>query len=113
MIRGDVKTELRGGLVEQFQKDPTCRVFVGQIDSCAEGIDLFAAHMTVYFSVNWNLAKYQQSVSRVHRIGQTHNCTYLHLVVPGTIDMKIMAALKAKEDLAHRVVDQWQTYFDD
>ena len=111
MIRGDVPTEVRGGLVKQFQEDPACRVFVGQIDACAEGITLNAAAMTVYYSVNWNLAKYQQSLARTHRIGQKLPCTYIHLVVPGTIDTKIMAALKAKEDLARRVVDEWQTYF--
>jgi len=111
MIRGDVPIPERGAIVERFQKDPDCLVFLGQIDACAEGITLNAACMTVYYSVNWNLAKYSQSVSRTHRIGQHHPCTYIHLVVPGTIDTKIMAALKAKEDLAKSVVDNWKSYF--
>ena len=111
MIRGDVPTHVRGTLVKKFQEDPDCRVFIGQIDACAEGITLTASSTILYYSVNWNLAKYQQSLARIHRIGQKLPCTYIHLVVPGTIDTKIMAALKAKEDLARRVVDEWQTYF--
>ena len=113
MIRGDVPTQVRGTLVKQFQEDPDCRVFIGQIDACAEGITLTAASTILYYSVNWNFAKYQQSLARIHRIGQRNACTYIHLVVPGTIDTKIMAALKAKEDLARRVVDEWQTYFNE
>ena len=45
----------------------------------------------------------------IYRIGQTGTCTYIHLVVPGTIDMKIMNALKSKSDLAKSVVDNWRS----
>jgi SNF2 family DNA or RNA helicase len=112
MIRGDVKTEIRGSLVERFQTDDRCRVFLGELDACAEGITLTAADTTVYYSVNFNLAKYQQSLSRTHRTGQRFACTYIHLVVPGTIDTRFMQVLNSKGDLAKMVVDDWQNYFD-
>ena len=108
-IDGSVKSSLRGGIVDQFQTDPACRVFLGELDACAEGLTLTAAQTIVYYSVNWNLAKYQQSADRIHRIGQTGTCTYIHLVVPGTIDTKIMKALAAKSDLAKSVVDNWRS----
>lgn len=108
-IDGSVKARKRGGIVEKFQNDPSCRVFLGELDACAEGLTLTAAQTVVYYSVNWNYAKYQQSADRVHRIGQTGTCTYIHLVVPGTIDQKIMQALKSKGDLAKSVVDNWRS----
>ena len=107
-IMGDVPLKRRGEIVAQFQEDPATRVFVGQIDACAEGITLTAADTVLYYSVNWNLAKYMQSQDRIHRIGQRNACTYLHLVVPGTIDHKIQDALRKKEDLAKTVVDKWR-----
>lgn len=107
-IDGSVKAKERGGIVQRFQNDPACRVFLGELDACAEGLTLTAAQTVVYYSVNWNYAKYQQSADRVHRIGQTGTCTYVHLVTPGTIDQKIMAALKSKADLAKSVVDNWR-----
>ncbi|MBQ8707781.1 MAG: DEAD/DEAH box helicase, partial [Succinivibrionaceae bacterium] len=112
-IDGSVKAKERGGIVKQFQEDPRCRIFLGELDACAEGLTLTAAQTVVYYSVNWNYAKYQQSADRVHRIGQTGTCTYIHLVVPGTIDMKIMGALKTKEDLAKSVVDNWRSILTD
>lgn len=108
-IDGSVKASQRGEIVERFQKNPRCRVFLGEIDACAEGLTLTAAQTIVYYSVNWNYAKYQQSADRIHRIGQTGKCTYLHLIAPGTIDEKIMRALKSKESLARSVVDNWRS----
>lgn len=107
-IDGAVKSADRGAIVHDFQENARCRVFLGELDACAEGLTLTAAQTVVYYSVNWNLAKYQQSADRIHRIGQTGTCTYIHLVVPGTIDMKIMQALKSKSDLAKSVVDNWR-----
>lgn len=112
-IDGSVKASTRGGLVDKFQRDPRCRVFLGEIDACAEGLTLTAAQTIVYYSINWNYAKYDQSISRIHRIGQKGTCTYLHLIVPGTIDAKIMRALKSKEDLAKSVVDNWRSLLTD
>ena len=111
-IWGDVPISKRSAIVEQFQTDPDTRVFVGQIDACAEGITLTASDTVVYFSLTYNLAKYQQSQDRIHRIGQKNHCTYIHLVAPGTIDHQIMGALKRKEDLAKTVVDNWRALFD-
>lgn len=112
-IDGAVKASQRGDIVKRFQTNPRCRVFLGEIDACAEGLTLTAAQTVVYYSINWNYAKYQQSADRIHRIGQTGTCTYLHLIAPGTIDAKIMRALKSKESLAKSVVDNWRSILSD
>lgn len=112
-IDGSVSVEKRGALVEKFQTDPDCRVFIGQIEACAEGITLTAASTMVYYSYTFNSAKYLQSLDRIHRVGQVNRCTYIHLIVPDSIDEHILKALKNKEDLARSVTDNWQKYFGD
>jgi SNF2 family DNA or RNA helicase len=112
-IDGGVKPEARGDIVARFQTDPACRLFLGEIDACAVGITLHAAYDTVYYSINFNYVTYDQSLSRIHRIGQTHKCTYINLICPGTIDEKIIKAVKAKESLAKSVVDNWRTLLGD
>ena len=108
-INGDTPIPKRAALIDQFQNDPRTRVFVGQIDACAEGITLNAATTTVYYSVNWNYAKYQQSQDRTHRIGVGGSCLYIHLTAAWTIDQKVMEALKNKEDISKSVVDNWRS----
>lgn len=111
-IYGDIKKELRGGLVKQFQEDPDTMVFVGQIDTAGTGITLTGADTCVYYSKNYNYATYSQSLSRIHRIGQRNVCTYIDLEVEKTVDEMINKALSKKEDMAKTVVDNWRDYFD-
>ncbi len=111
-IYGAVKKEDRGGIVQQFQSDPSTMVFIGQIDTAGTGITLTAADTCVYYSVNFNYAAYSQSLSRIHRIGQRNRCTYIHLVVEKTVDETIMKSLAQKEDLAKTVVDNWRQFFE-
>lgn len=110
-IYGEIKKELRGDIVQQFQTDPRTMVFIGQIDTAGTGITLTAADTCVYYSVNFNYATYSQSLSRIHRIGQRNCCNYIHLVVENSIDSQVLEALSKKEDLAKTVVDNWQNYF--
>lgn len=110
-IYGDIPKEARGDIVKRFQEDPKTMVFIGQIDTAGTGITLTAADTCVYYSVNFNYATYSQSLSRIHRIGQRNTCTYIHLMVEGTIDEMVLKALNKKEDLAKTVVDTWRDYF--
>ncbi len=110
-IYGEIKKEDRGAIVQQFQTDPKTTVFIGQIDTAGTGITLTAADTCVYYSVNFNYAAYSQSLSRIHRIGQRHPCTYIHLVVEKSVDTDILKSLSKKEDLAKAVVDDWRQFF--
>lgn len=111
-IWGSVPLEERGEQVRAFQQEDDVRVFVAQIDTAGLGITLTAADTAVYYSLNYNYAAYEQSLARIHRIGQRNNCTYIHLVCPKTIDTQILKALHKKEDLAKSIVDSWRLYFE-
>lgn len=107
-IYGAIKKEDRGAVVEQFQKDPNTVLFIGQIDTAGTGITLTAADTCVYYSKTYNYATYEQSLSRIHRIGQRNTCTYIDLVVSHSVDEMITKALRKKEDLATKIVDNWR-----
>lgn len=53
-------------------------------------------HIVVWFGLTWSLEQYQQANARLARQGQTEPVTIIHLVAKGTIDEKVMAALKHK-----------------
>lgn len=110
-IYGEIKKEDRGAIVQQFQSDPDIVVFVGQIDTAGTGVTLTAADTCVYYSKNFNYAAYEQSLSRIHRIGQRNTCTYIDLVMEKTVDEMINRTLAKKEDIAKTVVDNWRDLF--
>lgn len=109
---GDTGQDERQRVVEDFQNpDSPLRFFVGNPGTGGFGLTLTAAHTMVYFSNSFDLEKRLQSEDRAHRIGQTKNVTYIDLVVPGTVDEKIIKALRDKINIASQVtgeeVRQW------
>ena len=109
LIKGEVKD--RQSQVDKFQTDPECKVFVGQLQTTGMGLTLTAADTAVFYSLSYNFADYEQAKARIHRIGQKNHCTYIHLVAAGTIDEKVMGALKDKKNMANLVVDNWKSLF--
>ena len=110
-IDGEVPMDQRGAIVETFQQDPGVKVFVAQIQTAGLGITLHAASAAVFYSLDFNYANYAQALARIHRIGQPHPVTYIHLLAEDTIDDRVLDALEHKEDLARTIVDSWQDYF--
>lgn len=52
----------------------------------------------VWFGLNWSLELYQQANARLHRQGQGQKVFVHHLVVAGSVDEDVMAALEKKGD---------------
>lgn len=102
-------TKDRAEQVKDFQEDASVKVFVGQLQTTGMGLTLTAASVAVFYSLDFSYANYEQSRARIHRIGQTEKCLYIHLVAKNTVDEKIMNALKHKGDIAKLMVDDWRT----
>lgn len=107
LIMGGVKD--RDLQVSQFQNDPEVTVFLGQVATAGMGITLTAASTMVFYSVDYSMSNYEQTRARIHRAGQKHPCTYIHLVADKTVDSKVMTALKDKADFAKSLVDDWRS----
>lgn len=110
---GDTTSEARAHAIERFQTDPECRFFIGNPQTAGYGLTLTAAGTVIYFANSWKLEERMQSEDRAHRIGQTKSVTYVDLVSPGTVDEKIINALRSKHEVASEVLgEQWRTWID-
>lgn len=106
VVRGGVKD--RAEEVRRFQQDDDCRVFVGQIQAAGMGLTLTAASTMVFYSLDYNMANFDQAKARIHRVSQKENCHYIYLCCRGTIDTKVLKALRGKIDLAKALVDDYR-----
>ena len=95
--------------MEQFQNEPEVMAFVGQIATAGLGITLTAASTMVFYSLDYSMSNFEQTKARIHRVGQRMPCTYLYLVAWGTVDEKVLLALKNKADLAKTLVDDYRS----
>ena len=106
VVRGGVKN--RDEEIRRFQEDSDCRVFVGQIAAAGLGITLTAASTMVFYSLDYSMSNFEQAKARIHRVSQTENCLYIYLVAKGTVDTKVLRALRHKVDLAKTLVDDYR-----
>lgn len=93
--------------VARFQNSPGCQYFLAT-SAAARGLTLTAAEQVIYYSQNYSLETRLQSEDRAHRIGQTKTVLYTDLVAKGTVDDRIVAALRQKKQLADAVIDRDQ-----
>ena len=106
VVRGGVKN--REEEIRRFQEDADCRVFVGQIAAAGLGITLTAASTMVFYSLDYSMSNFEQAKARIHRVSQKDNCLYIYLVAKGTVDTKVLRALRHKVDLAKSLVDDYR-----
>ena len=100
------KTKDRGGVIGKFTKDKDITVLIAQIQTGGVGLNLQVADTVIFYSVNFSYGDYDQAKARIHRIGQKSNSVnYIHLLIEGTIDEKVIEALNDKKDVAEHIVD--------
>ncbi len=103
-LDGSVPQKKRQQLVNQFQRDPTCRVFL-TTNAGSTGLNLQAANTVINVDLPWNPAVLEQRIARAHRMGQKNPVQVYLLVTEGTIEEKLLATLSAKHDLALAALD--------
>jgi len=104
---GETKADDRQKMVIDFQNpDHPLRFFVGQPRTGGYGLTLTEASTMIYFSNNYDLEIREQSEDRCHRIGQTKSVVYIDIVTEGTVDEKILNALRSKMNLAREVLGE-------
>lgn len=112
---GDTSDEERNFAKDTFKRENDTkgvRFLVGNPQTGAYGLNLTGANTVIYYSNSFDAEKRTQSEDRAHRIGQTAKVTYIDLVSKGTIDEKILNALKEKKNLADSItVSNWTEYF--
>jgi len=104
---GDTSTEDRQKAIKLIQ-DPnsSVRFIIGTPQTGGYGITLTGASTMIYYSNGYDLEKRQQSEARIDRIGQEKPMTYIDIIAEGTVDEKIVKALRTKVDIATQIMGE-------
>lgn len=105
LFHGGVASDKRGALVDRFNGDPDCRVFLST-DAGGVGLNLqYAAAAIVNMDMPWNPAVLEQRIGRVHRLGQTRGVQVTNFVSQGSIEEGMLSVLAFKKSLFAGVLD--------
>ena len=100
----DGKTRNRGEVVERFQTDPDCNLFLISLKAGGLGLNLTAAGYVFLLDPWWNPAVEAQAIDRTHRIGQTQPVFAYRLIARDTVEEKLLDLQTAKRDLADAIL---------
>jgi len=87
------------------------QVLIANYTSANAGLNLQRASLMIFYSLTWSYTVYDQAKARIHRIGQTNKCTYVHLIAKNTLDERVLTALKKKEDFVVEGVNHERKLF--
>ena len=103
-LDGSVPQKQRQQLVNEFQTNPDCRLFI-TTNAGSTGLNLQAANTVINVDLPWNPAILEQRIARAHRMGQKQPVQAYLLVTEQTMEESLLTTLSAKKDLALAALD--------
>lgn len=97
-------TRHRKELVDRFQNNPECQVFILTLKTGGTGLNLTAADIVFIFDPWWNKAAESQAIDRTHRIGQNKKVMSFKLITMNTIEEKMLKLQEAKSILFDNII---------
>ena len=101
----DGQTKKRKQVVDEFQDDPNCPVFLISLKAGGLGLNLTAAEYVFLLDPWWNPAVEAQAIDRAHRVGQTKRVFAYRLICKDTVEEKILELQKKKRELADAILE--------
>ena len=80
-----------------YENYDNCVTFV-QYQAGAMGLNLQKSNKIIYFTLPQSSEHFEQSMKRIHRIGQKNNCFYYLLMVKNSVEEDILQTLKMRKD---------------
>ena len=95
----------------QFQENPEIQLIICQYQSASMGIDLYAADTIIFYEPTLSSNTLEQAKDRIHRIGQTNKCSYIHFITKETIEVAIYRALKNYNDFSEKLFKEYMAEY--
>lgn len=105
LLIGATPIEERMDIINHFQTDPNCKLFIASIKAGGIGITLTSASTVVFVELDWTPTVIAQCEDRCHRKGQKNAVLVQHLVIDGSIDSKLAKMCVKKQSVINASLD--------
>ncbi|RDW65820.1 ATP-dependent DNA helicase [Aspergillus mulundensis] len=103
---GSMKPSDRNSAVLAFTDDPTCKIMLVSLKAGNAGLNLVAANHVVIFDPFWNPYVEEQAIDRAHRIGQMREVQVHRILVPETVEDRIVELQDKKRAIIDGALDE-------
>ena len=104
-LTGDMPQSQRASIIDRFKTTDTHKALVLSLRVGGVGLNLQEASYVFHLDRWWNPAVEHQAEDRSHRFGQTAKVNVIKYSCTGTIEERIDAILKRKQDLFDQLID--------
>lgn len=98
-ITGDVPTNRRQDIIDEFTKAKPGTVLLSQITAGGVGLNIQAANIVILCEPQWKPSIEEQAISRAYRMGQSRNVVVYRLLTEDSIDVSMLEVLGQKAGL--------------
>ena len=103
-VVGDTPKAQRQKNIDAFQSGKT-KLFIGNIGSCGEGIDLSIADTIVFVEPTWQTSALEQASSRVENINKNGMKPLIYLLtVRASLDHTVLSKVIAKQKIISQII---------
>ncbi|MCJ1224733.1 hypothetical protein MMC12_001378 [Toensbergia leucococca] len=103
---GSMSSHARNEAVIEFTDKPECSIMLVSLKAGNSGLNLVAASQVIIFDPFWNPYIEEQAIDRAHRIGQLRPVQVHRILVPETVEDRIVALQDKKRALIEGALDE-------
>lgn len=104
IVNGQVKD------LEAYETESDSVTFV-QYQAGSKGLNLQKANKIIYFTLPQGSEDFEQSMKRIHRIGQEKSCFYYLLMVQNSVEEDILETLKTRKDYDDELFKKYEAKY--
>jgi len=97
---GSMTKDKREASLEKIRNSKTTRCILISFKAGSTGLNLTACNNVILVDMWWNPALEDQAYDRAHRFGQTRDVNIYKLMIPDTVESRILQLQDAKRELA-------------
>jgi SNF2 family DNA or RNA helicase len=96
----------RNSAVLDFTDNPDCKVMLVSLKAGNSGLNLVAASHVILFDPFWNPYIEEQAIDRAHRMGQLREVKVHRILIPETVEDRIIELQDKKRQLIDGALDE-------
>jgi SWI/SNF-related matrix-associated actin-dependent regulator 1 of chromatin subfamily A len=105
IIDGKVSKAKRQESIDQFTRDRRTRLIFGNIAAAGSAWNGQAATRVGFLEIGWTPGELAQCEKRAHRIGQGEPVFVYYLIIPDTIEDKLLKVIQSKQKVLDEIID--------
>ena len=103
---GSMDSNARNNAVIDFTDKPEVKIMLISLKAGNAGLNLTAASQVIIFDPFWNPYIEEQAIDRAHRIGQMNPVHVHRILVPDTVEDRILALQEKKREMIEAALDE-------